>query len=65
MMEDNNGVMYMATSYWRGALNINEMRLFSTEKDAIAYARSLNNIPALTRVYKLCSNQQPVLIKNR
>jgi hypothetical protein len=57
--------MYLATEYWRGALNIKHMRLLSTEKEAVDYARTLNSISSFTRVYELFLDKPPRLVRDR
>ena len=52
--------MYLVTSYYRGALHIDPMRLVDTLEEAQAYAKTLTDTP---RIYKLYRNNPPELQK--
>ena len=70
--------MYLASTYYRGAMNVGKMRLFKTEKAAFDYLRQtlvkefsgdielverlFNNS---TRVYKLAKDEEPQLIRHK
>lgn len=63
---------YMVSTYWCGALNISNMRLFDNEIDAKAYITSVLQqkyktqnvytpfIAGAMRLYKLSDNAKPV-----
>jgi hypothetical protein len=53
---------YMVSTYWSGALNISNMRLFDNELDAKAYIKNIlkPSNPAFVRLYKLSDNAEPV-----
>ncbi len=69
--------MYLASTYWRGSLNIGEMRLFKTEKEAFEYVETLlresdirvgtdarpSEYHHLSRVYKLSASDPPKLLR--
>jgi hypothetical protein len=62
--------MFLASSYWRGSINIGQMRSFPTEKEAIDYVRGLSDCqtvaqfaPYLARVYEIFPDKPPRLVK--
>jgi len=59
--------MYLASSYWRSALNIGDMRLFKTEKQAWEYVDGTLKpmFPQFARVYELKDGQPPKLLKRK
>jgi hypothetical protein len=70
--------MYLASTYYRGAMNVGKMRLFKTESEAFAYLRQTlteeynDNIELVerffdqfTRIYKLAKDEEPQLIRRK
>ncbi len=68
--------MYLASSYWRGALNIGDMRMFNTEEEAWNYVLSLPRVrilyreesrvlPSYARIYLLSATEPPKRISRR
>jgi hypothetical protein len=56
---------YMVSTYWSGALNISNMRLFDNELDAKAYIKNIlkPSDPTFVRLYKLSDNAEPVKMR--
>jgi hypothetical protein len=54
--------MFIATAYWRGALNINQMRRFDAEEDAVSYARKHGGC-SMSRVYEVFKDKPPRLVR--
>lgn len=50
--------IYIASSYWRGAMNVDELRYFTEKKEATEYIRKFADF----RVYKLDKGNPPKLI---
>jgi len=61
--------MFIASSYWRGVMNVKDMRGFKTETEAIDYVKSLSACklhgfePSFARVYEIFDNKPPRLVK--
>lgn len=54
---------FLITSYWRGALNINDMRYFDDEVTAWKYYDSLHNSDSFKRIYQISKIDPPKLLK--
>lgn len=64
--------MYIASCYWRGSMNVQKLRTFDNEQDAVNYIKSIpecwfNNKGQKTlywyRIYEVFNNKPPRLIK--
>jgi len=62
---------YLVSSYWRGAINVGQMRTFDLLSDATAYALQLRPageddggyFSTFVRVYQIFDDKPPVQIK--
>lgn len=54
---------YMVSSYYRGAINIGDMRSFEDVNDAWAYWDTIYGRPSWKRIYELSSKAAPRLLK--
>ena len=57
--------IFLVSSYWRGALNVTNMRVFHNLADAQAYRKTLKSYPddSFTRVYQCSDVDPPILIR--
>ena len=62
--------MFIASSYWRGSMNVKQMRQFRSEQDAIGYVANLPDcnlkgkfVSSFARVYEVFPDKPPRLIK--
>lgn len=56
--------MFIVTSYWRGSLHIDPMRMFQTELEAQKYAHdNIQGPEYAARIYELSSDAPPKRIK--
>ncbi len=62
MAEETKG-NFLASSYYRGALNVNDMRHFDNEQAAHDYISSSISQYGDSRVYELFSDKPPRLCK--
>ena len=61
--------IYLASSYWRGAMNVSNMRSFPTLQEAIDYIILLGSAKSFAsivfyRIYELSSTSPPICITN-
>jgi hypothetical protein len=54
---------YLVSSYWRGALNIGDMRTFDNAVDAWKYHDNL--MSGERRIYETSSDKEPRLLKDK
>jgi len=50
---------FIATREWRGRLHVNTLRSFQKEEDAVAYARGLDPVFLMVRVYEVFPDKPP------
>ena len=66
--------MFIASTYWRGSINIEKLRSFENEADAVQYVKSFDNcylmdkgyrtfVPSFARVYEVFKDKPPRLVK--
>lgn len=55
---------YLVTEYYNG-LHVDPMRLFDNECDAWAYWDTLHEREWCKRIYKVSSDQSPILLKSK
>lgn len=55
---------YLVSSYWRGALNIGDMRVFDNDVDAWAYYDSVST-SSWKRIYQTSHLEGPKLLKDK
>ena len=60
---------FLVSSYWRGAMNVSNMRVFDDIDQAVKYAHSIdidpmpNEFSCFVRVYELFTDKPPTQIK--
>jgi hypothetical protein len=62
--------MFIASAYWRGSMNVGQLRTFPTEQKAIDYVKKLPGmyirgefLSGAARVYEVFSDRAPRLVK--
>lgn len=51
--------VFIASAYWRGAMNVGDLRTFDNEPDAVNYAQGMFGG---CRVYEVFTNKSPRLV---
>jgi hypothetical protein len=54
--------VFIATSYWRGSLHVDNLRVFDNEADAVAWAKSVEPMGGC-RVYEVFPDKPPRRVK--
>lgn len=54
--------VFIASAYWRGAMNVGDLRTFDNEPDAVKYAQGMFGG---CRVYEVFPNKSPRLVLAR
>jgi hypothetical protein len=55
--------MFVATSYYRGAMHVDNLRVFDNEADAVTWAEAVKSVMGGCRVYEVFKDKPPRKVK--